>query len=66
VGTGGGARPGTTLADRTRGAVVACIGPSTAAEARQRGMHVDVEASTHSAAGLVDALRRLFAQRRTP
>ncbi len=37
-------------------AVVACIGPITAATARDRGLVVDVEAAVHSVDGLVDAL----------
>ena len=36
--------------------VVACIGPVTAATARERGLTVDVEAELHTVAGLVDAL----------
>ena len=36
--------------------VVACIGPVTAATARQNGLTVDVEARVHSIDGLVDAL----------
>ncbi len=36
--------------------IVACIGPSTAAEARRVGFRVDVVASEHSAQGLADAL----------
>ncbi|MBA2496593.1 MAG: uroporphyrinogen-III synthase, partial [Acidimicrobiia bacterium] len=36
--------------------VVACIGPVTAATARARGLHVAVEASVHTVAGLLDAL----------
>ena len=37
-------------------ATVACIGPITAATARERGLEVDVEAAEHSIAGLVAAL----------
>ncbi len=36
--------------------VVACIGPVTAATARDRGLHVDIEAHVHSLDGLVDAI----------
>ena len=54
------------LRESLRGAVLASIGPSTSAEARQRGMRVDVEAEAHSIDGLLDALRRHFLQRRTP
>ena len=57
------ARP--VLQESLRGAVVACIGPSTSAEARQRGMRVDVEAEVHSVDGLLDALRRHFSKGRT-
>ena len=35
---------------------VACIGPVSAATARQRGIDVDVEAAEHTVDGLVDAL----------
>jgi uroporphyrinogen-III synthase len=35
---------------------VACIGPITAATAREAGLHVDVEAEVYSVDGLVDAL----------
>jgi uroporphyrinogen III methyltransferase/synthase len=36
--------------------IVACIGPITAATARDRGLAVSVEASVHTVDGLVDAL----------
>jgi uroporphyrinogen III methyltransferase/synthase len=36
--------------------VVACIGPVTAATAREHGLDVDVEAPVHTIAGLVEAL----------
>ena len=36
--------------------VVACIGPVTAATAREHGLTVDVEADVHTVDGLVDAL----------
>jgi uroporphyrinogen III methyltransferase/synthase len=36
--------------------VVACIGPVTAATARDHGLQVDIEAEVHTVAGLVDAL----------
>lgn len=39
-------------------AVVACIGPVTAATARAAGVEVDVEAPVHSIPGLVEALCR--------
>ena len=40
-----------------RGAVVACIGPSTAEAAAEAGLPVDVVAEEHSVPGLVAALR---------
>lgn len=36
--------------------VVACIGPITAATAREHGLHVDVEAEVHTIEGLLEAL----------
>ena len=39
---------------------VACIGPVTAATARELGLHVDVEAPTHTIPGLVQALEAHF------
>jgi uroporphyrinogen III methyltransferase/synthase len=36
--------------------IVTCIGPITAATARERGLRVDVEAEVHTIDGLVDAL----------
>ncbi len=36
--------------------IVACIGPVTAATARDRGLHVDIVADVHTIAGLVDAV----------
>ena len=54
---------GGPLAERARDAAVACIGPTTAAEARRRGLSVEVEASTHSLGGLLSALRRCFEKR---
>jgi uroporphyrinogen III methyltransferase/synthase len=36
--------------------IVACIGPITAATAREQGLVVDIEASVHTIDGLVDAL----------
>jgi uroporphyrinogen III methyltransferase/synthase len=36
--------------------IVACIGPVTAATAREHGLSVDIEAVDHTVAGLVDAL----------
>ena len=36
--------------------VVACIGPVTAATARERGVRVDIEAAEHAVSGLIDGL----------
>ena len=41
---------------------VACIGPVTAATARELGLRVDVEATTHTIPGLVQALEAHFAR----
>lgn len=41
-------------------AVTACIGPTTAAAARELGLNVDVVATDHSATGLVNALAEHF------
>ena len=43
--------------------LVACIGPVTAATARERGLVVDVVADRHTIDGLVDALASAFAAR---
>jgi uroporphyrinogen III methyltransferase/synthase len=50
---------------RTRDAippVVACIGPITAATARENELHVDIEADVFTMEGLVDALTAYFAR----
>jgi uroporphyrinogen-III synthase len=60
----GQARDGGPLDGRAEGAVVACIGPSTAAAARSAGLRVDVEAPEHSLAGLLSALGDHFARTR--
>ena len=39
---------------------IACIGPVTAATARELGLRVDLEASEHTVDGLVDALTKHF------
>lgn len=44
------------------GAIVACIGPVTAAAARSSGLTVDVVAETYTVPGLADALRRRLGQ----
>jgi uroporphyrinogen-III synthase len=41
-------------------AAVVCIGPETAAAARDAGLHVDAVAREQSAQGLVDALEDWF------
>lgn len=41
---------------------IACIGPLTAAAARELGMHVDIVPSKHTIQGLVDALVAYFAE----
>jgi len=58
------ARAGGPLAGRAGAAVVACIGPSTAAAARSLGLHVDVEAPAHSLESLLLALGEHFARPR--
>jgi uroporphyrinogen-III synthase len=60
----GQVRQGGPLAEAARRAVIACIGPSTAATARECGLHVDVESPTHTADGLVTSLGRHFARER--
>jgi uroporphyrinogen III methyltransferase / synthase len=50
---------GLTQAART-GAVVACIGPTTADAARSLGFRVDLVPDEHTSRGLVDALRTHF------
>ncbi len=42
-------------------AAIACIGPTTAAEARARGLPVAVQPASHTAAALADALEDFFA-----
>lgn len=44
--------------------LVACIGPVTAATAREAGLTVDVVAEVHTISGLVDALAAAVAERR--
>jgi len=50
--------------ERLRGAVIACIGPITAATARELGLQVDVEPREQSVQALVDALAAHFAAAR--
>ena len=50
-------------ASRLEGALVACIGPITAASAEAAGLRVDVVASEHTIPGLVDAIKAPFKRR---
>ena len=45
-----------------REATIACIGPTTAAAAREVGLHVEVVPDEHTGDGLVAALERYFAE----
>lgn len=45
-------------------ALIACVGPATAATARELQFNVDIVAAEHTAAGLVDAMARHFEDRR--
>jgi hydroxymethylbilane synthase len=47
-------------------AVVACIGPSTAAEAEEHGLRVDVVAEQYTSDGLIAALEAYLRGRETP
>jgi uroporphyrinogen-III synthase len=58
IGTQGLEEPGGSLGARAIPATVVCIGPATAATARERGVTVTVEASEHTVDGLVGALVR--------
>jgi hydroxymethylbilane synthase len=58
--SGSAARAAAGLADRLSGAVVGCIGPSTAVAAREAGLRVDVVPAEHTAEALVDALEERF------
>lgn len=46
--------------DGLSGATIACIGPVTAATASEVGLNVDIVASEHTVAGLVDSLETYF------
>jgi uroporphyrinogen III methyltransferase/synthase len=52
--------------DRLSEATIACIGPITAATARELGLKVDIIASEHTISGLVDALEAHFAGEESP
>jgi uroporphyrinogen-III synthase len=49
--------------DPTTRPLIVCIGPVTAAAARDCGLPVDAVAASHDDAGLLDALLRCFATR---
>lgn len=51
---------GDSLHDVVAGAIIAVIGPVTAAEAKRHGLEVHVEAEEHTMDGLVRALERHF------
>ena len=55
--TEGGNTKGGTLSD----SLIACIGPVTAATARELGLRVDIEAGEHTVEGLAEAVTRYFA-----
>ncbi len=48
--------------DCLNGATVACIGPVTAKTAREAGLDVEIEPSTHTIPALVEALRAHYAR----
>ena len=52
--------------DRLSGVLVACIGPVTAATAREMGLEVGLVAREHTIPGLVDALEQHFAREESP
>jgi len=58
--SGSAARASGSLAERLSGAVVGCIGPSTAEAAREAGLRVDVVPAEHTAEALVAALEERF------
>ena len=41
--------------------IIACIGPTTAATAKELGLKVDLVAAQHTVEGLVDTLTQYFA-----
>lgn len=51
---------GSRAAELLNGAVVACIGPVTADEARKQGLAVQVTAEVYTVEGLVEALKEYF------
>lgn len=52
-------------AESLRGVTIACIGPITAATAREAGLAAHVVAETHTIPGLVAALREYYAKNRS-
>ena len=58
--SGSAARAAGGFAGRLSGAVVGCIGPSTAEAAREAGIRVDVVPAEHTSEALVDALEERF------
>ena len=48
------------------GSLIACIGPVTAATARELGLRVDIEAKEHTVEGLADSLIKHFAEANPP
>jgi hydroxymethylbilane synthase len=57
-------RDGGPLAEAAGRAIIACIGPSTASTARERGLQVQVESPMHTIDGLLSALGRHVARAR--
>jgi uroporphyrinogen-III synthase len=53
-------------AEALRAAVIACIGPITAATAREAGFEPQVTANVYTADGLVSALKGYYARRAEP
>jgi len=53
-------------AEALRGTVIVCIGPITAATAREAGFEPQVVATVYTAGGLVSALKGYYARRREP
>ncbi|MEX0800017.1 MAG: bifunctional uroporphyrinogen-III C-methyltransferase/uroporphyrinogen-III synthase [Dehalococcoidia bacterium] len=58
----GGATTAERRTTRTARPLIACIGPITAATARELGLPVDVEAAEHTVRGLVAAVRERYGE----
>ena len=56
---------GNTRGGALSGSLIACIGPITAATARELGLRVDIEAAEHTVEGLADALIQQFSKSRS-